>query len=161
MNPKRKKKLVLILSLMTGLTVVFFLAFFALSDNIDHFYTPSQVERKEVVAGQRIKIGGLVKDDSVKNSTTSLKTEFIVTDTVGEVIVEYEGILPDLFREGQGVVVKGVLDQEQRLVATSVLAKHDENYTPPEAAAALMKAQEEIRAQKQQEQKAPNAYDKN
>lgn len=153
MNPKRKKKLVLILSLMTGLTVVFFLAFFALSDNIDHFYTPTQVERKEVLAGQRLKIGGLVKDDSVKNSTENLKTEFVVTDRVGEVVVEYEGILPDLFREGQGVVVKGVLDENQRLLATSVLAKHDENYTPSEAAAALMQAQKEIDAQKAADQK--------
>lgn len=141
MNPKRKKKLILILSLFAGLAGVFFLAFYALQNNLDHFYTPTQVQDNEVQVGQRLKIGGLVKDGSVENNSDDLKTLFVVTDTVGDVVVEYEGILPDLFREGQGVVVKGVLGSDRRMLATSVLAKHDENYTPPEAAAALMKAQ--------------------
>lgn len=144
MHPKRQKKLILILSLFIGLVIVFFLAFFALRSNLDHFYSPTQVSRGEVAVGQRLKIGGLVKEGSVVNSQTNLKVSFVVTDKFRDVTVHYEGILPDLFREGQGVVAKGVLDEGGEMLADSVLAKHDENYTPSEAAAALMQAAEEI-----------------
>lgn len=143
MNSKRQKKLVLIIGLFAGLTIVFFLAFFALRQNLDHFYSPADVVRGEVKSGQRLKVGGIVKKDSVRHADENLSVEFVVTDTLGDVIVRYQGILPDLFREGQGVVVKGVLNENAEVDADSVLAKHDENYTPPEAAAALMQAAEE------------------
>lgn len=143
MHPKRQKKLVMILGLFSGLVVVFFLAFYALRSNLDHFYSPIQVVRGEVQPGQRLKIGGLVKEGSVVHSQEDLKVQFMVTDTLGDVLVNYEGILPDLFREGQGVVAKGNLQTDGTMLADSVLAKHDENYTPPEAAAALLQADQE------------------
>ncbi len=142
MHPKRQKKLILILSLFTGLVIVFFMAFFALRQNLDHFYSPTQISQGEVASGQRVKVGGLVQDGSVVQSQDDLQVQFVVTDTLGDVTVYYTGILPDLFREGQGVVVKGVLEHNGTIKANTVLAKHDENYTPPEAAAALMQAAE-------------------
>ena len=158
MHPKRKKKLIMILSLFTGLVIVFFLAFFALRSNLDHFYSPTQVIRGEVVIGQRLKIGGLVKEGSVVNSQEDLRVTFVVTDTIGDVTVHYEGILPDLFREGQGIVAKGVLGANREMRADSVLAKHDENYTPAEAAAALMQAAEEKEKLKGYDSDSNSAY---
>ena len=152
MNPKRKKKLILILSLFAGFACVFALAFYSLKGNLDHFYSPHEVLEGQVKPGQRLKVGGIVKDHSVVHSEDSLDVTFIVTDTLGDVIINYTGILPDLFREGQGVVIQGVLTEQGGVDADKVLAKHDDNYTPPEAAAALMKAAEK------QEQDAAKKY---
>jgi cytochrome c-type biogenesis protein CcmE len=100
------------------------------------FHTPSDVVEKKIAAGQRIRLGGLVADGSVKRGEGT-RVAFAVTDTLKTIAVTYQGILPDLFREGQGVVAEGKLDPTGVFVADSVLAKHDENYMPPEVAKSL------------------------
>jgi len=119
------------LSLAAGLTLN------AFQSNLLFFFTPSQVAAGEAAPGKTMRIGGLVADGSVSREEGELAVSFDVTDTANSLRVIYEGVLPDLFREGQGIVVKGVLDAEGFLRATEVLAKHDENYMPPEAAHAL------------------------
>lgn len=109
---------------------------FALRDTIVFFQTPSDVAEGKVNPGERFRLGGLVADGSVERGQGT-KVKFSVTDTLSTVPVSYEGILPDLFREGQGVVTEGKLDQNGNFMADTVLAKHDENYMPPEVAAAL------------------------
>lgn len=112
------------------------LVLFAFQDAIVFFYTPSELTEKQIPPGQRFRLGGLVKEDSVDRSAGSL-VKFQVTDTVETLNVVYEGILPDLFREGQGVVTEGKLDSAGTFVADTVLAKHDETYMPKEVADAL------------------------
>jgi cytochrome c-type biogenesis protein CcmE len=112
------------------------LVLFALRDSIVFFHTPSDLAEKPIVAGQRFRLGGLVATGSVKRGGGT-KIDFVVTDTLKSVPVAYEGVLPDLFKEGQGVVAEGRLSPEGTFVADTVLAKHDENYMPPEVAKAL------------------------
>ena len=112
------------------------LVLFALKDTITYFHTPSDVAENKVAAGQRFRLGGLVAEGSVKRGTGT-KVSFTVTDTLKAVPVSFEGVLPDLFREGQGVVAEGRLEPGGQFVADSVLAKHDENYMPPEVAKSL------------------------
>ena len=112
------------------------LMLFAMKDAVTYFHTPSDVAENKVKAGQRFRLGGLVGDGSVKRGSGT-KVEFVVTDTLKTVPVSFEGMLPDLFREGQGVVAEGRLEAGGRFVADSVLAKHDETYMPPEVASAL------------------------
>ena len=112
------------------------LVLFALQDAIVFFHTPSDIAEKPVAAGQRFRLGGLVAAGSVKRGQGA-KVDFVVTDTLKEIPVTYEGVLPDLFREGQGVVAEGKLTPQGRFVADTVLAKHDETYMPPEVAKAL------------------------
>lgn len=119
-----------LLGLATGLML------FALSDTIVFFYTPADLAEKQVAAGQRIRLGGLVAKGSVLRGTGT-KVEFAVTDTIKTVKVSYEGVLPDLFREEQGVVAEGRLDASGTFIADSVLAKHDETYMPPEVMKSL------------------------
>ena len=122
-----------------GVTVLAFalvLVLVAMRDTVVFFYTPSDLAEKSVKPGQRIRIGGLVAEDSVIRGG-GLVVRFGVTDTVRTVKVSYDGILPDLFREGQGVVAEGKLNSSGSFIADSVLAKHDENYMPPEVASAL------------------------
>ena len=114
------------------------LVLFALQDSIVFFYSPSDVAEKPVAPGQRIRLGGLVEEGSVKQGQGAT-VEFSVTDTARSIRVSYTGVLPDLFREGQGVVAEGRLESSGSFVADSVLAKHDENYMPPEVAEALKK----------------------
>lgn len=109
---------------------------FAMRDTIVFFYAPSDLAEKNVEAGQRIRLGGLVKEGTVVRGDGT-RIRFTVTDTLKSVPVSYRGILPDLFREGQGVVTEGVLQTDGSLVADSVLAKHDENYMPKEVADSL------------------------
>ena len=139
MNPRRKSRLKIVLSVLAGIGVAIGLTLYALSQNIDLFYTPSEIvqgknddpnQKPEV--GQRIRVGGMVMEGTVKRDPKTLKVEFDVNDIGPAVTIEYEGILPDLFREGQGIVAQGVLVEPTRLRATEVLAKHDENYMPPE-----------------------------
>jgi cytochrome c-type biogenesis protein CcmE len=113
-----------------------FLVLFALRDTIVFFHTPKEIVEKQVPAGKRIRLGGLVAQGSLKRGT-GLSVEFGITDTARTISVSYTGILPDLFREGQGVVAEGKLDPSGRFLADYVLAKHDENYMPPEVAKAL------------------------
>ena len=139
MNPRRKSRLKIVLSVLAGVGVAIGLTLYALSQNIDLFYTPSEIvqgknddpnQKPEV--GQRIRVGGMVMEGTVKRDPKTLKVEFDVNDIGPAITIEYEGILPDLFREGQGIVAQGVLVEPTRLRATEVLAKHDENYMPPE-----------------------------
>ncbi len=137
MKPHRRKRLGIILFIATGLSVAVGLTLYALSQNIDLFYTPTQVAQGEVASGQRIRIGGMVREGSVVSADDSLAVEFVATDYVHDVPIFHEGILPDLFREGQGIVVEGSLDIAGVFQASRVLAKHDENYMSPEVKAAL------------------------
>jgi cytochrome c-type biogenesis protein CcmE len=117
------------------LGVALILVLFALKDSVVFFHTPSDIIEKGVHAGERIRLGGLVEQGSVVHEGTTIK--FKVTDTLKEIPVTYTGVLPDLFREGQGVVTEGVLDGNGGFKADSVLAKHDANYMPPNVAKAL------------------------
>jgi cytochrome c-type biogenesis protein CcmE len=110
---------------------------YSLSQNIDLFMTPSQIANGEVREGQTIRAGGLVVAGSVIRSDDGLNVSFAITDGAVNVTVEYEGILPDLFREGQGIVAMGKVDSRKVMIASEVLAKHDEEYMPPEVQHAL------------------------
>ena len=137
MKPHRQKKLSMILFITAGLSVSVGLILYAMSQNINLFYTPTQVAQGEVREGQRIRIGGMVKEGSVVSANDSLQVRFETTDYVHAVPIEYEGILPDLFREGQGIVAEGSVDASGVFHASRVLAKHDENYMSQEVKAAL------------------------
>ena len=112
----------------------------AFRSNLVFFFTPTQVVNGEAPQNVNFRIGGLVEQGSLKRANNSLAIEFVVTDTVKKINVVYSGILPDLFREGKGVVAQGKLDEKGVFHADNVLAKHDENYMPPEAADALKRA---------------------
>jgi cytochrome c-type biogenesis protein CcmE len=133
----RKQRRATFIGLGVGiLGIAVLLVLYALRDTIVFFHTPSEVEAKQIAAGKRIRLGGLVAEGSLKRGE-GLTVGFAITDTVKTINVSYTGILPDLFREGQGVVAEGKLDASGRFLADSVLAKHDENYMPPEVAKAL------------------------
>ena len=133
---RKQRRAVLIASGLGVLGVALGLVLFALSGTITYFKTPSDLAEKPVTAGQRFRLGGLVADGSVKRGQ-GLDVEFSVTDTIKTVPVLYRGVLPDLFREGQGVVTEGRLEADGRFRADTVLAKHDETYMPPEVAKSL------------------------
>ena len=114
----------------------------AFQKNLVFFFTPTQIAAKEAPEGRTFRVGGLVETGSVKRAPDGLSVRFVVTDTARSVPVVYKGLLPDLFREGKGVVTQGRLGPDGVFVANEVLAKHDENYMPPEAAEALQKAHE-------------------
>jgi len=122
-----------------GAATAFVLA--AFRENLVFFFTPSQVEAKEVPQGRAFRIGGLVVPGSLRRRADGLTVQFVVTDTAKDVPVVYKGILPDLFREGKGVVTQGKLGGDGVFYASEVLAKHDENYMPPAAADAIKQAQ--------------------
>ena len=136
MTQTQRRRCLLISLMILGIGIAVALTLYALQQNISLFYTPTQVALNEAPANQLIRIGGLVKPHSVLHGQ-GLQVSFVVTDNQHQVPVTYEGILPDLFREGQGVVVQGKLDVQGHMQATQVLAKHDENYVPPEVAASL------------------------
>ena len=137
MTRKQRRSVLIGVSLaVLGLAVG--LVMFALEDSIVFFYSPSDVAEKRIKPGQRIRLGGLVKEGSVKRGEKTT-VQFTVTDTAKTISVMYTGVLPDLFREGQGVVTEGKLGSDGVFIADSVLAKHDENYMPPEVAEALKK----------------------
>lgn len=137
MKPHRRKKLGIILFIAAGLSVAAGVTLFALSQNINMFFTPTQVADGEVQTGTYFRIGGMVKEGSVLRSEDSLEVKFITTDFVSDVPIQYEGILPDLFREGQGIVAEGRVDVAGVFQASKVLAKHDENYMSAEVKAAM------------------------
>ena len=134
----RHKRFALLGGLVATVGVIVALVLNAFQSNLVFFYSPSQVSANEAPSGRTFRVGGLVEAGSVKVDGTQV--QFIVTDTAANVPVRYQGILPDLFKEGKGVVVQGQL-QDGVFVAREVLAKHDENYMPPEAADALKQAQ--------------------
>lgn len=142
MHPVRKQRLqiVFFILLATALAVGFLM--YALRDNINLFYPPSDVAEGKVPFDKNIRLGGMVMPGSIQRSTGSLDIRFTVTDYAEQVDVEYTGILPDLFGEGQGVVATGKLLSNGVFQAREILAKHDENYMPPEVAETLKKAPE-------------------
>ncbi|MBO6892359.1 MAG: cytochrome c maturation protein CcmE [Roseibium sp.] len=133
---RKQRRLTLIGSAGVVLAVALGLILFALNDQIVFFQSPTDITQKSIPQGQRIRLGGLVEEDSVVRSDNA-QVSFRVTDTANVIDVTYKGILPDLFREGQGVVTEGVIGPDGVFVADSVLAKHDENYMPKEVAEAL------------------------
>jgi len=137
----RRKKLGLIVVMVLGVGVAVGMVTMALKENINLFFSPSQVVAGEAPTGHTFRIGGMVATGSVKRNKDNLQVNFEVTDTAKNLPVVYTGILPDLFREGQGIVAQGKLRDDGVFIASEVLAKHDENYMPPEAAEAIMNAQ--------------------
>jgi cytochrome c-type biogenesis protein CcmE len=124
---------------MLLLTIVIFLILKSLEENIVYFFSPTEIyDKPNISLNKKIRIGGLVKEESIKKDQTSIK--FIITDLKNEIIVSYNGSVPNLFSEGKGVVVEGQLKDKKYFVADSILAKHDENYMPPEVSKALEKS---------------------
>lgn len=136
----RQRRLAMVAGGLAALGIAATLVFSALEQNLVFFFTPSQVVAKEAPIGQAFRIGGLVEEGSVARQEDGRTVRFLVTDTVQRIPVVYQGLLPDLFREGKGVVTQGTLGDDGVFRATEVLAKHDENYMPVEAAYALEKA---------------------
>ncbi len=142
MTPTRRNRLILVLVIVVGVGVAVGLALVALSKNLNLFYSPTQVAGGEAPVGHSFRVGGLVEPGSVQRDPDSLRVRFSLTDGAHRVEIEHTGILPDLFREGQGIVAQGKLATDGRFVADQVLAKHDENYMPPEVEDALKTAHE-------------------
>ena len=155
MNPRRKKRLGLALALVLGVGATIGLMLYALNQNMDLFYTPTELvngkpDGTKPEVGQRLRIGGMVVADSVERDPDSLKVSFKVADVGPQVTVIFEGILPDLFREGQGIVAQGELVNANTVLAHEVLAKHDEEYMPPEIAEAMNKSHQPLEYTEQQ-----------
>jgi cytochrome c-type biogenesis protein CcmE len=138
---KRSRRKVLIIAVLFGVTIAAVLGLTAFQENLLYFYSPAQVKAGEAPESHSFRIGGLVVDGSVKRAPDSLMVQFDVTDNTETVTVQYTGILPDLFREGQGIVAMGNMQGDGKFIAQEVLAKHDENYMPPEVADALKAAE--------------------
>ena len=135
MNPKRKQRLMVVLSLLAGAGATVALTLLALNENLNLFYPPDQIVSGEAPTQTRIRAGGMVMAGSVARQANGLDVSFVLTDYEGsDFEVRYSGILPDLFREGQGILVQGQLGSDGVFKADEVLAKHDENYMPPELA---------------------------
>jgi cytochrome c-type biogenesis protein CcmE len=140
LTPTRKRRLIATLLILAGVGIASTIAFYSLQQNLLYFQSPSELALQPIPPGRQFRLGGLVKPGTVAREGDGLATRFVVTDGPKEVLVEYVGILPDLFREGQGVIARGSLDESGMFAATEVLAKHDENYMPPEVADALEKS---------------------
>ncbi len=138
----RHKRLALIISGVALVALAATLILNAFRSNMVFFFTPTQVTKGEAPKSGSFRIGGLVESGSLQRDSDGLTVHFVVTDTVQRTKVTYQGILPDLFKEGKGVVAQGKLGPDGAFIASDVLAKHDENYMPPEAAAALKQAKE-------------------
>ncbi len=143
MHPIRKQRLLLIVFIVVFSSIAVLLMTYALRENINLFYPPSKIVSGEVPVNTRIRGGGCVVAGSVVRSQTDLRVDFRITDGTAEVPVTYTGILPDLFAEGEAAVVTGKLNTAGVFEATQVLAKHDENYMPPEVAEAMAEASEQ------------------
>jgi cytochrome c-type biogenesis protein CcmE len=138
MHSARKQKLMIVGSILLGSAVAVGLVLYAFNQGINVFFTPTEIADGKVPAGQNIRIGGMVKQGSlISEGLEGTRIEFIATDTNADVLVAYTGVLPDLFREGQGVVAEGVMDADGVFQARQILAKHDENYMSAEVKAAL------------------------
>jgi len=135
----RHKRIAIIVGALAGLGVAAGLVLNALQSNVAFFFTPTQVTTGEAPKNRAFRVGGMVREGSLKRE--QMTVHFVITDTAKDVPVSYTGILPDLFKEGKGAVVQGKLGADGQFVATEVLAKHDENYMPPEAKHAVDKAE--------------------
>ncbi len=136
MTPRRKR-LFVVLGILGGVAAAVTLAAMASRENIMFYYDPSQVAAGQAPADKRFRIGGMVVKGSVQRQPGDLRVRFVLSDFAHEVPVEYSGVLPDLFREGQGIIAHGTMNAHGAFVADEVLAKHDEKYMPPEVAASL------------------------
>ncbi len=134
---KRHQRGILVSLMLAGVAIAVALMLRAFDEDILYFYTPQQVVAGEAPDGRRFRLGGLVTRGSIERELGSMKISFLVTDNQKTLTVEYEGVLPDLFRDGQGVIAHGTMNDGGIFVADEVLAKHDENYMPPEVAEAL------------------------
>ncbi len=142
----RHKRAAIIAGGLVALGIASYFVLNAFQSNLVFFFTPSQIEAGEAPKGRMFRVGGMVKEASVRRN--NLTVDFVVTDTAKEIAVSYTGILPDLFREGKGVVAQGKLGTDGHFVASEVLAKHDENNMPPEAQHAVDQAQKTIKTLK-------------
>jgi cytochrome c-type biogenesis protein CcmE len=137
MTPTRKRRLIGVLVIIIGVGAAAVVATKSLNENMLFFVSPTDVKEQSLPAGKRFRLGGLVADGSVSRASDSLAVTFVVTDGPASVDVRFDGILPDLFREGQGIIAIGELTPDGHFEAAEVLAKHDEKYMPPEVADAL------------------------
>lgn len=137
MHPLRRQRLAIVLFIVCGASAAVALAGYALRDNINLFYPPVEVAAGKAPVDKRIRVGGMVLDGSIQRQRGSLEVAFVVTDYQARIPVVYDGILPDLFAAGEGVVATGILRPDGVFQASEILAKHDENYMPPEVQAAL------------------------
>ena len=136
MTPRRKR-MVAVAAIVIGVGAATAVALQAFQENIMYFYSPSQISAGEAPTGRSFRLGGLVTTGSLQRTPGSIEINFVVTDNAESIPVKYSGLLPDLFREGQGVIAHGKLTEEGVFMADEVLAKHDENYMPPEVAETL------------------------
>ena len=139
LSKKARSRIVVLTFLLVAAIVVIFVVLKSLEENIVYFFSPTEIYNKENISfNKKIRVGGLVKEGSITKNQTSVK--FIVTDLNNEIIVSYSGSLPNLFSEGKGVVAEGKLKDKKYFIADKILAKHDENYMPPEVSKALEKS---------------------
>lgn len=141
MNKLQKRRLIYVIIFLVGLAAAATLIFFALRQNLNVFVTPSQLSARAPRTGYSLRLGGMVKNGSVQRDNQSLQVDFLVTDLKQDVPVRYVGVLPDLFREGKGVIAEGRMNGQGIFLASQVLAKHDENYMPKNVYEALRKGQ--------------------
>ena len=134
---RRQQRIFFIIGGLCAIGIATFFILRAFNENLVFFYTPSQIASKEAPVNKNFRIGGMVLDNSLQREPGGLQVAFVITDMVHSVPVQYSGILPDLFKEGKGVVAQGKLNDQGVFLASQVLAKHDENYMPPEAKSAL------------------------
>lgn len=137
---RKRARMSIVIAGLAMLGIATALVLVAMQDNITFFFGPTEVSEKAVDPGQKFRLGGLVAEGSIKKASDGVTTRFMVTDLAASVPVTYSGVLPDLFREKQGVVALGELNEDGVFVASEVLAKHDENYMPPEAVEAMKRA---------------------
>ncbi|MCK5722735.1 MAG: cytochrome c maturation protein CcmE [Gammaproteobacteria bacterium] len=144
MKAARKKRLFFIIFLIVGVTLAAGFAMYAFNQNLMFYFSPADVKQGKAPVNKIFRMGGMVVEGTFKKEPKSLKVHFDLTDYEKTVSVEYEGILPDLFREGQGIISRGKLNEQGVFIAEEVLAKHDENYMPPEVAESLKKAKDKL-----------------
>jgi len=137
-SKKVKSRIIFLFLSLFVFALIFFLIFRSLEENVVYFFSPTEVYKKfDNISNKKIRVGGLVKINSISKSDTSIN--FIITDLKNEIIVSYKGLVPNLFSEGKGVVAEGQLNDKKYFIASKILAKHDENYMPPEVSEALEK----------------------
>ncbi len=139
MHPLRKRRLILITLMVCGIATATGLALYSFNQNLMFYFTPTDVAAGKAPSSQVFRVGGLVVAGSVNRATDKVNVSFVVTDLTEKVTIHYAGILPDLFREGQGIIARGRLNKNNEFIADEVLAKHDEKYMPPEVEQSLKK----------------------
>ena len=139
LSKKVESRMIFLILLLLSATVIIFFIFKSLEENVVYFFSPSEIyDKPNISFNKKIRIGGLVKENSLSKSQKSIK--FIITDLKNEIIVSYDGPVPNLFSEGKGVIAEGQLNDKKYFIANKILAKHDENYMPPEVSKVLEKS---------------------